>query len=1036
MITLFVPTNFRSKIPLSYCLASCVRSVVPGNISLFIGLLVAATVLGTGENAVAADDGLGTLKPFLTKYCIECHGAKKQENDKRFDKLGADLSDVSTLTAWQGILDQLNLGEMPPKDRPQPDAKETAPVIKLLTARLKLAYAMRRSTGAQTVVRRLNRFELRNTIRDLLYIKDPELRVGNVAKLVDNNGNGRVENTSSDPFRAFPGDEVQDGFDNIGNRLVMSDFLLKLMFDAAEESLALATVTAPRPDVAPRHFAQHISKRGTGDIELYARELYPEFDAMYRSAVLTADDLRSGVRTSARYRITVEVSGHNQKHPWSEVIKTNQDEPLLVGLRLYKTRTRNDHISLKQVELPANGQRVQFSVETWIDEKWLPQISWENGPSTREARTDLLMQKFLPDAFRKAPDRKAIPDKKMYDKARADWSKEMAVTLIKNYKGPHVRVHSLTLEPLIDQWPPRSHSALYGTGPPDSKNIDPLLLAFAQRAFRRPVSVSEVAPYAALVRAQLKPTDEKPVTSAIRDLTFKAYAGSWSKLPDFSKLKPIKHGKLPSGLLDLRPANLPEHFGMLFEGKLDAPKMGEYEFQIASDDGSRVLIDGKKVLEHDGLHGASNRKAKVKLTAGLHKIRVEYFAYGTPNSLQASWSGPGFGITPLAVSKSAKNKSSDISVQAAKMIKALQVGYTAILCSPDFLYLNERRGKETDSRRLNNYEIASRLSYFLWSSMPDSKLMELAKGGSLSKANVLQQQVDRMLDDPRSAAFTRHFTERWLRLDKLSDSPPERAGPFRVYWDRRLEPEIVSQTDAYFADILKSNGPIRDLIDSDYTYLNESIATVFYGRTDVKGEYLRKVPTNDRRRGGIFTQPSVMTATANGVDTSPVVRGVWVLENILGTPPAPPPPDVEPLSPDLRSAKTIRDQLALHRKQDACNSCHKKIDPMGFAFENFDPIGRWRDKYPKARENIDASTTTSNGQKVDDIVGFKQLLLEREDDITRCMIEKLLAYATGRLLEPTDRGEVDDILRELRSKQQGLRDLIKLVVRNEIFLSK
>jgi len=251
-----------------------------------------------------------------------------------------------------------------------------------------------------------------------------------------------------------------------------------------------------------------------------------------------------------------------------------------------------------------------------------------------------------------------------------------------------------------------------------------------------------------------------------------------------------------------------------------------------------------------------------------------------------------------------------------------------------------------------------------------------------------------------------------------------------------MEPQIVAQTDAYFADLVKSNGPISLLIDSDYTILNENIASVFYGRNDVKGDSLRKVATNDPRRGGIFTQPAVMTATANGVDTSPVVRGVWVLENILGTPPSPPPPDVEPLSPDLRNAKTIREQLQLHRSQEACSSCHQKIDPMGFAFENFDPIGRWRTHYPKGRGIIDASTTTSTGRKVKDIVEFKKLLHEREDQIARCLTEKMLAYSTGRILEPTDRGEVDEIVGQLKAKGNRLRELVKLVVRSELFRTK
>ncbi|MEK6237094.1 MAG: DUF1587 domain-containing protein, partial [Planctomycetales bacterium] len=365
----------------------------------------------TGASALAAEGSLGELRSFLKTHCQECHGPKKQENDLRFDSLSAELSQVETLVTWQEILDQLNQGEMPPKDSPRPDAKETAQIIEILTARLKEAYAQRRSTGGQTVARRLNRFELRNTVRDLLHINDPELRIGNVARLVDNNGNGRVENTSTDPFRAFPEDEEEDGFDNIGNRLVMSDFLLKLMFDAAEESLALATKTGPRPKVETRRFAGHLQKQAKGDLERYSREMEPDFDALYRRGILTADAIRGGVGVSGRYRVTVEVSGHNQQHPWNELLPNNQEEPFLFSLRLYKTRTRNDHIPLTQLKVPGDGKTHKFTVETWIDKKWLPQITWENGPSDREARVDLLLQKYLPKIFKKAPDRKQIPDK-------------------------------------------------------------------------------------------------------------------------------------------------------------------------------------------------------------------------------------------------------------------------------------------------------------------------------------------------------------------------------------------------------------------------------------------------------------------------------------------------------------------------------------------------------------------------------------------------------------------------------------------------
>ena len=237
--------------------------------------------------------------------------------------------------------------------------------------------------------------------------------------------------------------------------------------------------------------------------------------------------------------------------------------------------------------------------------------------------------------------------------------------------------------------------------------------------------------------------------------------------------------------------------------------------------------------------------------------------------------------------------------------------------------------------------------------------------------------------------------------------------------------------------MLARNERISSFIHSDHTFLNAHIARWMYGRDDVPGERMIRVPTGDPRRGGILTMPAVMTATANGVDTSPIVRGVWLLENILGTPPAPPPPDVEPLSPDLRGAKTIREQLERHRNHEACASCHRKIDPMGFAFENFDPVGRWRTHYrTDGRPQIDPATMLPNGDQLADIVAFKQMLLKREPDFARCLTEKMLTYATGRRLEPIDRGEINRLTTALAQNGNRLRDLVHLIATSEIFLQK
>ena len=1005
-------------------------------ISLSIFSIAAAFLVPLGQ--AHADDVLNGLKPFFKQHCFKCHGHDKQKNDIRFDTLGTDLTDKRTLEVWQEALDQLNLGEMPPKKAAQPERADTVKFVDVLTARLKLAYEERKSTGGQTVIRRLNRLELRNTLRDLLYLHGAAYRPGAVARLVDNNGNGRVERKGNDPVREFPEDELDEGFVNIGDRLVMSDFLLKLTLGAAEQTLAAATHTGGRPKVETRRFAAHLVKgqqMGQRAVETTAREFHPDYDLLTQryyegsGGRLSPHELRGGVSTSARYRITVEASGHNQKHAWDELVKTDQSKSFLIGLHM--ADTSNGGIAgptstpLTAWTLPGDGKKRSFAFETWIDDTWTPWVGWENGPYDRNFRAERLVEKFYPKAFTPRPDRKKV-DKKVFDA----WSIDMAKVLVKDgYQGPHVRIYSMTVEPLIDIWPPKSHTALYGTGPAEQADVKMLLRDFATRAYRRPVTASEVAPYVKLVRSLMADLKAKPL-GAITDLKYKVYRGKWNKLPEFDDLKPIAQGSLTDGLLDIRPAKLAEHYGMVFEGKLKVPVDGEYTFEIASDDGSRVLIGGQKAVGHDGLHGASTRKGKIMLKAGTHVIRVEYFAYGRPNSLRAAWSGPGMASSPLSVGQSAP-KQLTAKPETARAIRALQAGYSALMCSPRFLYIREEAGL------LDQYALATRLSYFLWSSMPDDKLFQLATDGKLREPSVIRAQVERMLTDPKAESFIQNFTAAWLRLDKLGKMPPEKGGPFRFYHDRKMEPMLVAQVTAFFADVLRRNDHITTFIDSEHTFLNATVAYWMYGRSDVPGGRMIKVPVNDPRRGGILTMPAVMTATANGVDTSPIVRGVWLLENILGTPPAPPPPDVEPLSPDLRGAKTIREQLVLHRKSEACASCHRKIDPMGFAFENFDPVGRWRDMYnTRPRLKIDPATKLDNGEVLSDIVTFKKMLLTREADVARCLTEKMLTYATGRRLEPIDRGEIDRLTAALAKNGNRLRDLVHLVATSEIFLSK
>ena len=362
---------------------------------------------------------------------------------------------------------------------------------------------------------------------------------------------------------------------------------------------------------------------------------------------------------------------------------------------------------------------------------------------------------------------------------------------------------------------------------------------------------------------------------------------------------------------------------------------------------------------------------------------------------------------------------------------AIKSGLAAILTSPRFLYLDE--GDEEAGPRLNPHELASRLSYFLWSTTPDSELAAVASSGNLASAEGLRSQVGRMLTDDRADAFVEHFTDSWLRINILGSMPPDHK-TFESYYDDRLEFFFKEETRMFFADLLETNGSILSFLDSDYTFLNDALAA-HYGVDGVTGEHFRRVALQpEHHRGGLLGQGSVLTLTANGIETSPVVRGVWVLENIFGTPPSPPPPDVVPLEPDTRGATTIREQLNRHRNVEACAECHRKIDPAGFALEYYDPVGAYRKRYDARRGNgplVDGSGQLPSGEKFQDERGLKKLLLDRKERFTEALTEKLLTYATGRSMTFRDHADVRKIAATCAERGYGLRDLVLLVAASD-----
>ncbi|MFT6863731.1 MAG: hypothetical protein ACJAVK_002292 [Akkermansiaceae bacterium] len=366
-----------------------------------------------------------------------------------------------------------------------------------------------------------------------------------------------------------------------------------------------------------------------------------------------------------------------------------------------------------------------------------------------------------------------------------------------------------------------------------------------------------------------------------------------------------------------------------------------------------------------------------------------------------------------------------------------------ILCSPSFFYLSEITPEEKPE--LRPFDLASRLSYALWAGPPDEALLNLAASDQLQDPKVLREQIKRLLDDPRSKGFVDGFLDSWLNLRDLGSMPPPRAQARRYYsenWPTSMKGEVRH----FFSHLLRGDAPVTDLLDADYTFVDKYLAKLYELPEGAKlrlKDGFQKVPlTNKGRRGGVLGMAAVLTVSANGVDTSPVTRGVFVSENILGVVPPPPPDEVPLIEPDVRGATTLRNRLEKHRAAKVCAECHRKIDPLGFGLESFDQLGRWREKYPKENKKapalkIDVSGEMSSGEPFEGFREFRGILLSTRSEVfTKHLISTLLTYATGRHMEAVDEFEINDVRARLAANRGGLKTLVVEVLTSEIFRSR
>lgn len=436
--------------------------------------------------------------------------------------------------------------------------------------------------------------------------------------------------------------------------------------------------------------------------------------------------------------------------------------------------------------------------------------------------------------------------------------------------------------------------------------------------------------------------------------------------------------------------------------------------------------------------------------------------------------------------------------------QAMRAALKGVLISPDFLFLREQPGK------LDDFALACRLSYFLWGTMPDEELLaladtsttrqrvassdepngnpSLARRASLSDSEVLRKQVERMLHHPKAEAFTQNFVGQWLGLREIDTTEPSHL--LYPEFDHLLKVSMIRETELFFDEVLKHDLSLTNFVASDFTMLNGRLAKHYgipFGENRLAGGVsppvggtsnnpqqtggltppasqetdagegmwdFHKTPLPpDSHRGGMLTMASVLKVTANGTTTSPVMRGAWVLDRILGTPPPPPPDNVSAIDPDIRGATTIREQLAKHRSVETCGVCHRTIDPPGFALESFDCIGGWRDWYRVTGNGgevkvegrrmpyhkgkpVDPSDVMPSGERFENIDQFKQLLLQDKPQLARALTKKLMTYATGRAPQASDRSAIESIVEKIAAKDYGLRSLIHEIVQSETFRNK
>jgi hypothetical protein len=1023
---------------------------------LSIALILTFTALAnTSAQAVELPEALNRV---IENHCVDCHDDLDPKGGLDFYSLEWDLEDPHVIEQWVKVHDLLTAGEMPPPEKSRLDDGDREAAVEILADRILKVEQSAYGEQGRSVSRRLNRFEYQNVLRDLLH--DPTLKVAD----------------------DLPLDGEVHGFAKVGTALDVSHVQIDAYLNVAEFALRRALefpAKKPQPK-SNRYYAREEGRMWAGggnggwarfSLALEGLEINDEYSFKKRGF-----DPAWDLHSEGAEGITVDDTAAELTGPWRESTRRTNH----IGKHYLADDNKNtgDYAITWKTELPKPGTyevRVSFGGGEGLAKKASYLVRHAKGETrlTIDQSQKPTIQDLWFPIGRFAFDTEVAAEVSLTNKYAKGWVIADAVQF--------VHLDDLEKRNRESQSSKEEASTAIFRGA-----YTPFYYGFEK--FKAPIRGDYKLRLKA--RSVLRQTDyvdwegeKKPrhypnlvldatrrYPTPVNDRVFPGKRSEPVKVFSSTLYEPNNQSMLPIGMFEA-PPGAPEVFEL--EAFLEEGAMVKLDCMRLPSPMVPAMPHTIQKFDPDGYPGVA-----------FHWLEVEgpFIEEWPPASYRAL-----FGDLPLkqsgnhvvAVSKQPLKEAKELlsgfmervyrrPVKKAEFdrfhgyakqllqegetfTEAMVATYSAVLASPEFLFHCGQPGE------LDDFALAERLSFFLGESIPDESLSVLAKEGKLRDPETLRAEVDRLLDKPESKRFVKEFLDAWLKLDEINDTDPDRDLYPEYAGDWWLVNSMVEESRLYFADLIAGDRPARNVIDADYTFVDERLAR-HYDIPGVVGPTFQRVSLPEGSPyGGILTQASVLKVTANGTVTSPVLRGVYVMEKLLGDHPSPPPPSVPAVEPDIRGAATIRELLAKHREDASCASCHKKIDPPGFALESFDVMGRWRDNYRSLGDGseriegvgrsgnefvhfigseVDASGVTPQGDPFGDVLEFKKLLLEDEEIIARNVIEQLLVYATGAPVGFADRDEAAAILEKSRASEFGVRTIIHEIVQSPLFLKK